>query len=246
MNKKILKTFLTIVIMLLSVMVFQTKVNARHIGFEVDTVTASLRSDHERGLGNPGDVVEGLPGDDTYCMQQDYKLNAGTIMKVLNYIRIEGNTAIIYSGNKRQELARHENFENGTMAWILAQQDTGSYPYNYSLKQKAIYGFIKPWIRANELFQESDMDTYVADGGYSNQDWVNQGRAYAETVGKEEVAKITNVGEKPAEVESYNSEDGQELLKVGPFTMNWTGDLETVKVLDQNDQHIESTICWSF
>lgn len=231
MSKKILKVVVTIMMMLLAIIIVQTKAEARRLDFGVPTVVGSLRRD----ATSADTVVEGLPGNETFCIQNGRYLNPHTVFNIQYYVHIDKNTSYIYRGNSNSPsslLATHEDTANGTMAYILAQYDSGSWVGNYSPKQQAVYGHIGTWLNANVI-----RDVGYNSGGHSYPSMIKQGEQYAQSVQQEQKATITIKSEAQPTIELVEI-NGQELAKVGPFTPQFDGTLEYVRTYDQNNNEI--------
>lgn len=181
--------------------------------------------------------------DDTFCVQNGAHVNTGNVYNIKYRVEIDGLDSVVYSGNGNtvvKNAGAKNNINNGIMAWILAQNDTGSNHVgdqkHYSDKQKAIYGFFGTWKNTNGL------NSYKTNGsGYTYTNWINQGRQYANklrSINNDEKAKIEDKTDKS----KITTETYGEYIKVGPFKWEYTGDLTEVKVYNQDKNEISAKI----
>ena len=235
MSKNITKIITTIMLLIAGIALIAIPSEAKNLGNSSKATIAVRRTDdydlHLSGNSN------GTP-DDTFCVQEGAHVNTGNVYNVKNRIEIDGLDSVVYQGNTNKKVREvKDNINNGIMAWIIAQNDTGSNHVKgnqyYSSKQKAIYGFFRTWKNANGLTK------YKTNGGnYANASWVKKGREYAQECNKEEKASIENkTDSKKVKTESYG-----EYIKVGPFKWEYTGNLTEVKVINQDGKEISAKL----
>ena len=186
-------------------------------------------------------IVLGQPGSKAFCIEQGQNMQHGTLYRVLNYIRIDGNTAQFFDGNTtdpRARLAVHENDENQVMAWIFNQNDSGTeYPAHgqYGEMQRAIYGYIKVWGDANDYTAGG-----TNSGGYTI-DWIQNGiKLIQDYKNAATLINNTNTANVTKETISHN---GQNYIKVGPFNITYNGQTFTkFNVLNQDNNAISGVL----
>ncbi len=236
----ILKAILITMLTAVAILSAQTRVEAIRLPFGQTSVIAG-----GRGQATGAQCIDGEPGNNTFCVVNGRALSTERY-NVANYISIDGQTAKVYNGNTNDESAKIGEYvrpENAAMAWILAQEDTGSWPYSsiYSAKQKAVYTYFPTWKMVVGL---GNFATNVYSQN-TNYDWVRKAQEYAGNVSPEgkstDTATIEDRTEKvkdrlPVEI------NGTAMINVGPFKVEYKGDIETFVVKDQNDAPIESAL----
>ena len=186
-------------------------------------------------------IVLGQPGSKAFCIEQGQNMQHGVLYRVLNYIRIDGNTAQFFDGNTtdpRARLAVHENDENQVMAWIFNQNDSGTeYPAHgqYGEMQRAIYGYIKVWGNANDYTAGG-----TNSGGYTI-DWIQNGIKLIQDY--KNAATLTNNTNTANVTKETISHNGQNYIKVGPFNITYNGQYFTkFNVLNQDNNAISGVL----
>ncbi len=236
MRGKIKNTIITIIFSIMCICLIVIPSEAKDLG-NANEATVAVRRTNDYDLHLSG-TANGA-SDDTFCVQEGAHVNTGNKYYVKNRIEIDGLDSTVYEGNTNKVIDKKtDKIENGAMAWILAQKDTGSNHVaaegkTYSPKQKAVYGFFGTWKRANEL-----TDYKTRSMGYTNAKWIRQGITYAKNYKKDEKASIKDTTDmKKVKMEVYG-----EYIKVGPFKWNYTGKLEEVKVYNQDDNEVSAKI----
>jgi len=213
---------------------------AKDIGNKSEVSVAVMQTDeYDIHLSGTADGTS----DDTFCVQNGAHVNTGNVYDVKNRIEIDGLDSKVYKGNTNELVTEiKDNINNGIMAWILDQEDTGSDHtaaggQNYSAKQKAIYGFFRTWKNANGLASYKSNADKIA-----NAEWVKKGRDYANNLKDQEKATIedkTDTQNIKNEGYKYENED---YIKIGPFKWEYTGDLKQVKIYNQDNKEISAKI----
>ena len=246
MSIKVKKILTIVVLILMSILAINTKVKAKSIGYDRTQVTAAA---YEAENWHLADVVDGAPGNNTFCVYVKEDLIPHSTYNVVNYIYIDGKTSYIYENNKNTHanradhglLATHTASENVSMAWILNQADPGGHPYQniYSDKQLAVYGYFDTWLRANGLvFTHRNTDS--SGNTYTNEAWIQQARNYANAYENSGKASITNnTKQENIKVESYQY-NGDDYIKVGPLNFSYSQTITGMAVYDQDDKQISA------
>ncbi len=235
MRGKIKNTIITIIFSIMCICLIVIPSEAKDLG-NANEATVAVRRTNDYDLHLSG-TANGA-SDDTFCVQEGAHVNTGNKYYVKNRIEIDGLDSTVYEGNTNKVIDKKtDKIENGAMAWILAQKDTGSNHVagkerHYSLKQRAVYGFFGTWKSINGL------DYDAKSGGYTNFKWITKGKKYAMNYKKDEKASIKDKTDmKKVKMEVYG-----EYIKVGPFKWNYTGKLEEVKVYNQDDNEVSAKI----
>lgn len=240
MKRKIKSTILTIMFSIICIGLMIIPSEAKDIGNK-STVSIAVRRTDSYDIHLSG-KADGTP-DDTFCVQYGAHVNTGNVYTVKNRIEIDGLDSVVYEGNTDKVVREvKDNINNGIMAWILAQEDTGSSHSSaigkyYSNKQKAIYGFFGTWKKANGL------TTYRSNsGGYSYSNWITKGKEYANNYKKDDKASIEDKTDKAKIVNEAYTYNNEQYIKVGPFNWTYTGNLEEVNVYNQDGNKIDAKI----
>ena len=194
MRGKIKNTIITIIFSIMCICLIVIPSEAKDLG-NANEATVAVRRTNDYDLHLSG-TANGA-SDDTFCVQEGAHVNTGNKYYVKNRIEIDGLDSTVYEGNTNKVIDKKtDKIENGAMAWILAQKDTGSNHVagkerHYSLKQRAVYGFFGTWKSINGL------DYDAKSGGYTNFKWITKGKKYA-------IANYTSVQDTRAELIKYN------------------------------------------
>ena len=237
-RKTISKILIILTTLALSMLIGTGTVNAKYLGLGKEWTTGA-------GVGGAGaNMAECVDGrDDTFCVVNGRALSFGKY-KVTNYIRIEGNQSQVFNGNTNAESAKLGTYNteaNGTMAWILAQADTGSRPYEsvYSQKQRAVYAYFTTWKNENGL---SSFYSYGKPGNM-NWAWVTEGQNYAKGVGNATSQTVAYAKDNTAGITEKMPEhiDGTEMIRFGPYNVDFLDKIEYLRVYNQDGVELAST-----
>lgn len=187
------------------------------------------------------------PNAIAYCIQAGQPVKSGTQYTVTRYAYINGRGANIDIGKNENgnyvdgETKYIECDENAIMAYIISQPNgDGSQHQNevYSAKQKAIYNYFGTWAKKVGF----DVNLGITSGWYGDDPEVitilNNAREYAKSL-TEQTASIKNNN---AVNDSFSKQlyeyQGEEYIKVGPFNWEYTGNIDSVNVYDQNSKEL--------
>ena len=228
-KKNVLKTLLVIVGMIITMLLISTNSEAKYIGFGRSSVKASIISNRIAG----DECVMGLPGNNTFCVQHGPTLYPGWY-NIVNYVHIDGKKATSYTGNKISEIKTTTSDSNAIMAYILNQPDPGI----YSAKQYNIWGYFPSW--------KNTLGIGIASTGGGSGSWsmVPAGQAYANTlpddVTSEDEALIENKTENAGSNIVPEIVNGTEMIKIGPYKVEYKGDIDNVEILDQDNKAVSA------
>lgn len=226
MIKKVWKILLISIMMLIAMIYYSNTVNAVNLAGHTGLMVY-YSGDASFADGN------GSKYNDLFCVQNGTILNAGTFLRVRDYIEIDGNTSK-YNGKEVVST------DNGIMGYILAQSEPDkSRHFNgewYSPKQMAVYGFFSNWANSIGLNFTSN------GGGYSNNEWVNSGRDYANGIQNAKKASVEDRTNKDNVRLVSIEHNGKSYIQAGPFNWSYTGNISNIQVLDQNNKAINGVL----
>lgn len=229
MNRKIKGLIISIIaIMLIIFLGLYNKSNAVDIG-NATQVTAST------GAGATLCAGDGVNApNDTFCVYHG-PLVAG-LYNVVNHIHIDG----LQSDTFGQNLTLNEN---GIFGWILAQGDNTPYITShtaqlcrYSDKQMAVYGYFGAWRDANGFSFPTNTGTDT------NTAWIAAGQDYVNNnYGAATQASISdNTNTSKIQIDTRKIDSG-EYIQVGPFNWNYSGNITSLNVYDQDNKNVNAS-----
>ena len=169
---------------------------------------------------------------DLYCIEHGGPLHGRVKYNVNRTIYIEGNNCVYDS--KKQWNGNY--YENGVMAYIIAQRQGYSYgknpnesiKYGYSSAQWAIWSIIDTYL-GNSYIDNQRFNSGLLKSAY---EWaISLGEAQEHNVSG--VENNTNMDLLKTELYQYGGNE-KKCVRFGPFKLNFSGRIRNLKVKDQN------------
>lgn len=176
---------------------------------------------------------------DLYCIEHGGPLHERVNYNVNRHIKVEGNNCVYDSKNQWNG----NYYENGVMAYIIAQQQGYSYGrnpheavgYGYSSAQWAIWSIIDTYL-GNSYIDNQKFSSGLLKSAY---EWaVSLGTTQEHNVNG--VKNNTNRNSLKTELYQYGGNKNQ-CIRFGPFKLSFSGHIRDLKVKDQDGREISKT-----
>ena len=175
---------------------------------------------------------------DLYCIEHGGALNKAVPYDVARTIQIEGNNCTYDSANQWTG----NYYENGVMAYLLAQGQGYSYgsnpnevmQYGYSSAQWALWSIVDTYLG----------NSYIDNSRYSS-DLLKSAYEYAKSIGKTNkygvngVENNTEIGKLKTELYEYGGNQ-KNCIRFGPFKLNFSGNARGLTAKDENGVEISN------